>query len=172
VETGVAALSIEDARADGSLFDFDLAVARVRAAKATAGDAMLVARSEVYFTDHPKPLDEAIRRLRAFSDAGADCMYAPGPSRREDIAAIVKAVAPKPVNVLVGGPSELSVADLAGLGVRRISTGGALARMAWAGFQAAATEIASRGTFDAFRSGASGRDLNALFESDALRRPA
>jgi 2-methylisocitrate lyase-like PEP mutase family enzyme len=169
VDTGVAAVSIEDAKPDGSLFDFDLAVARVRAAKAAAGDAMLVARSEVYFTDHPKPLDEAIRRLQAFSDAGADCLYAPGPKTRDDISAIVAAVAPKPVNVLVGASSELTVADFAALGVRRISTGGALARAAWGGFTRAAEAIAA-GSFLAFDGAAPGGPLNAFFTSDTARR--
>jgi 2-methylisocitrate lyase-like PEP mutase family enzyme len=169
VDTGVAALSIEDAKPDGSLFDFDLAVARVRAAKAAAGDAMLVARSEVYFTDHARPLDESIRRLRAFADAGADCLYAPGPKTRDDITAIVNAVAPKPVNVLMGAASDLTVADLGALGVRRISTGGALARMAWAGFLQAAEGIAG-GRFRSLEGAAPGGPLNAFFTADAPRR--
>jgi 2-methylisocitrate lyase-like PEP mutase family enzyme len=169
VDTGVAALSIEDAKADGSLFDFDLAVARVRAAKAAAGDAMLVARSEVYFTDHPKPLDEAIRRLKAFSEAGADCLYPPGPNTREDIAALVRAVAPKPLNVLARDLHGLAVSDLAALGVRRISVGGLMARMAWSGFIGAAEKLAA-GSFDGFANAAPGGPLNAFFAADAERR--
>lgn len=174
VATGVAGLSIEDATADVPVLDLDLAVARIAAARAAidaaGGDTLLVARSEVFFSDHPAPLKEAIRRLKAFAAAGADCLFAPGAASREDIRALVEAVAPKPLNVLIGAPSELSVADLAGLGVRRVSTGGALARTAWAGFQAAATEIAEKGTFAGLKHAAPGRALNDLFAADARRR--
>jgi 2-methylisocitrate lyase-like PEP mutase family enzyme len=170
VDTRVAALSIEDARADGSLFDFELSVARVRAAKAAAGDAMLVARTEVYFTDHPKPLDEAIRRLKAFSEAGADCLYAPAPKTREDISALVQAVAPKPLNVLARELRGLAVADLAAMGVRRISVGGLMARTAWTGFIRGAEGLAA-GNFDDFEGAISGVPLNAFFASDTPRRP-
>ena len=174
VETGVAGLSIEDAtgEAKAPLFDLALAVERVAAARAAidaaGGQVMLVARSECYLTGHGEPLKEAIRRLTAFAAAGADCLYAPGPSSREDIAAIVEAVAPKPVNVLVRG--GLTVGDLAGLGVRRISVGGAMARMAWAGFMRSAREIAEVGRFNSFTDAASGKELDGFFSADALAR--
>ena len=177
IETGVAGLSIEDATGDAAspLFDFSLAVERVAAARAAieaaGGQVMLVARSECYLTGHSEPLKEAIRRLTAFAEAGADCLYAPGVRTPADIAAIVKAVAPKPVNVLAGGwPGSLNVAQLADLGVRRISVGGALARMAWAGVMRAARELAESGSFTAFEGAASGADLNRLFAADSARR--
>jgi 2-methylisocitrate lyase-like PEP mutase family enzyme len=171
VATGVAGVSIEDATLETPVIDFDLSVERIRAARAaiddTGGETLLVARAEVYFSDHPEPLKEAVRRLKAFAAAGADCLYAPGVKTREEIRALVEAVAPKPLNVLMGAPSDLSVADLAALGVRRISTGGALARMAWAGFQSAATEIAGQGTFGVLKNAASGNALNQIFATDA-----
>jgi 2-methylisocitrate lyase-like PEP mutase family enzyme len=174
VATGAAGLSIEDSTPETPVLDFDVAVARIAAARAaidaTGGDTLLIARSEVFFSAHPEPLKEAIRRLKAFAAAGADCLFAPGVATRQDISALVEAVAPKPLNVLMGGPSELTVADLAALGVRRISTGGALARMAWAGFQSAATEIAGQGTFGGLRNAAQGSALNDLFAADAARR--
>ena len=169
VETGVAGLSIEDATGDAKapLFDVALAVERVAAARAAidaaGGHVILVARTECYLTGHADPLNEAIRRLTAFAEAGADCLYAPGPRTREDIAAIVKAVAPKPVNVLARGPNWLSIRDLASLGVRRVSVGGAMARMAWAGFMRSAREIAEDGQFGAFDDAASGVELDRLF---------
>lgn len=175
VATGVAGLSIEDATGnrDAPLFDFALAVERVAAARAaidaTGDDVMLVARAECYLTGHPEPLKEAIRRLTAFADAGADCLYAPGPATREDIAAIVKAVAPKPVNVLARNLDGLTVADLAALGVRRVSVGGLLARMAWTGVFKAAQDLAE-GRFDAFADATPGGPLNALFADDAHPR--
>ncbi len=175
VETGVAGLSIEDATGDAKapLFELALAVERVAAARAAidaaGGNVVLVGRAECYLTGHPEPLKEAIRRLTAYAGAGADCLYAPGPWTREDIAAIVAAVAPKPVNVLARG-AELSVADLAGLGVRRISVGGAMARMAWAGLMRSAREIAGAGSFAAFADAASGADLDAFFAADAAGR--
>jgi 2-methylisocitrate lyase-like PEP mutase family enzyme len=174
VATGVAGLSIEDATADVPVLDFDLAVARIRAARAaidgSGGDTLLVARAEVFFSDHARPLKEAIRRLVAFAEAGADCLYAPGIKTREDIAAVVKAVAPKPVNVLARELGDLTVADLADLGVRRISVGGLMARAAWTGFQRAASELAGKGTFGGFAGATSGADLNALFAADSQRR--
>jgi 2-methylisocitrate lyase-like PEP mutase family enzyme len=181
IATGVAGLSIEDATGDAAapLFDFDLAVERVRAARAavdsaavdsTGGDVLLVARSEVFFTSHADPLKEAIRRLVAFAEAGADCLYAPGAASREAISAIVKAVAPKPVNVLARRLGPLSVADLAALGVRRISVGGAMARMAWAGLRRSASEIMEQGRFDAFADAAPGDQLDALFREDRAGR--
>ena len=149
--TGVAGLSIEDStgRDADPLFDFALALDRVRAARRAIDESgtgvLLTARSEGFIVGRPD-LAETIRRLTAFAEAGADCLYAPGIRTRSDIAAVVEAVAPKPVNVLVGGDFT-TVAELAELGVRRISVGGALARAAWSGFLAAAKEIAEDGTF-------------------------
>jgi 2-methylisocitrate lyase-like PEP mutase family enzyme len=149
IATGVAGLSIEDATAEVPVLDFDLAVARIRATRATIDASgtgtLLVARSEVFFSDHAQPLKEAMRRLVAFAEAGADCLYAPGVKSADDVAAIVKAVAPKPVNVLLTG--NLTVAQLADLGVRRVSVGGLLARAAWTGFRRAAEQLAGQGTF-------------------------
>jgi 2-methylisocitrate lyase-like PEP mutase family enzyme len=164
VATGIAGLSIEDSTRDGGepLYAFDRAVARIRAAR-TAIDksgtgVLLTARSEGFIAGRPD-LAETIRRLQAFSAAGADCLFAPGLSKKEDIAAVVQAVAPKPVN-LIGGP-WITVAEIAALGVRRISAGGSLARAAWRGFSSAAKEIAEHGTFGGF---AGPRlDLDALF---------
>lgn len=153
VQTGVAGLSIEDSTGNAAqpLFELDEAVARMRAARravdATGEDVMLIGRAECFLVGHPDPLNESIRRLQAYSEAGADCLYAPGVSELEDIAAIVRAVAPKPVNVLVGRAVPFDVATLAGLGVRRISIGGALAGTAWGGFLRAARGLA-KGRFD------------------------
>jgi 2-methylisocitrate lyase-like PEP mutase family enzyme len=169
--TGVAGLSVEDASGDPAapLFALDVAVARVRAARAaldTAGPGVLLTgRSEGFIVGRPD-LDETVRRLRAYADAGADVLYAPGLRSREQIQAVVAAVAPRPVNVLVAGDG-LSVADLAALGVRRVSVGGALARSAWGSFMRAAKLIADEGRFDGFAGAASGADLNALFRPGA-----
>ena len=149
--TGVAGLSIEDSTGDAShpLFDFGLAVERIRAARAaidTGGTGVLLTgRSEGFIVGRPD-LAETIRRLTAYAEVGADCLYAPGLRTKGDIAAVVKAVAPKPVNALVGS-DFVTVAELAELGVRRISVGGALARAAWTGFLQTAKEIAQHGTF-------------------------
>ncbi len=163
--TGVAGVSIEDSTGDPAepLFEFTLAVERVRAAcEALAGTGvMLIARTEGFITGRPD-LDQTLRRLTAFADAGADCLYAPGMRTREHIGAVVQAVAPKPVNVLVSTPFT-TVAELAALGVRRISVGGALARTAWGGFMSAAREIAERGTFEGLATAARSADLEALF---------
>ena len=161
-ETGVSGLSIEDFTGDKAkpLYDFDLAVARVKAARAAidkaGGDVLLTGRSEGFIRGRPD-LDETIRRLKAYAAAGADCLYAPGIATREQIGAVVKAVAPKPVNVLMGGPSDLTVEDIAELGGRRISVGGALARAAWGGFMRAAKLIADAGSFKGFAGTAAGR---------------
>lgn len=150
--TGISGISIEDSTGDAAspLFDLSLAAERVRAARqaidASGTGVLLTGRSEGYIAGRPD-LAETIRRLVAYSAAGADCLYAPGIRTRSDIEAVVRAVAPKPVNVLVGSNFS-TVAEMAGLGVRRISTGGALARAAWGGFLAAAREIASAGTFE------------------------
>src|SRR5438477_1498776 len=136
VETGVSGLSIEDSTSDPAvpLYDFELALARVRAAiDAAGGEVVFTARSEGFIRGRPD-LEETVRRLKAFAAAGADCLYAPGIRTREQIGAVVAAVAPKPFNLLIGAPIGLTVADVAALGVRRISIGGALARAAWGGF--------------------------------------
>jgi 2-methylisocitrate lyase-like PEP mutase family enzyme len=117
----------------------------------------------VFLQKHPSPLREAVRRLVAFAEAGADCLYAPGASTRDDIRAIVEAVAPKPVNVLARNLGGLAVRDLAAIGVRRVSVGGALARVAWGALQRAAGELLDAGTFTAFAEAAPGDGLNALF---------
>jgi 2-methylisocitrate lyase-like PEP mutase family enzyme len=174
VETGVAGLSIEDSTGDPKrpLYEFDLAVGRIRAARRAidrAGDdVLLVGRSEGFIAGAPD-LDETIRRLKAYSAAGADCLYAPGIRTRDQIAAVVDAVAPKPVNLLIGSPIGLTVKDAAGLGVRRISVGGALARAAWGGFIRAAKGLVA-GTFDAFADAAPGSELNRLFSDDVKGR--
>ena len=166
VATGIAGVSIEDSTGEAArpLFAFGLAVDRVRAAcEAVAGTGVLLtARSEGFIAGRPD-LEETVRRLTAFAEAGADCLYAPGIKTPEEIAAVVRAVAPRPVNVLVGGP-HTTVAELARLGVRRISVGGALARTAWGGFMSAASEIAHEGTFRGLATAAPFADLEALFK--------
>ncbi len=165
VETGVAGLSVEDSTGEAAapLYDFALAVERVAAARAaidaSGTGVLLTARSEGFIAGRPD-FDETVRRLRAFAAAGADCLYAPGLGEESQIAELVQAVAPKPVNVLTLG---LPVAALAGLGVRRISVGGSLARAAWGEFLRAAREIAAQGTFTAFDRAEAGGKLNRLF---------
>jgi 2-methylisocitrate lyase-like PEP mutase family enzyme len=166
IATGVAGLSIEDSSDDPSrpLFDFDLAVARIRAAR-TAIDAsgtpvLLTGRSEGFICGRPD-LKETIRRLIAYAEAGAECLYAPGLSTIEDVAAVVSAVAPRPVNVLAR--PTFTVAELTRAGVRRISVGGAMARAAWTAFLDAAREIGERGTFTALGRAIPGAELNGLF---------
>lgn len=175
VETGVAGLSIEDSTgvADGPLYPIDLAAERVRAARraihSVGGDTVLTGRAECFIVGRPD-LDDAITRLRAYSDAGADCLYAPGIRTAEQIAAVVAAVAPKPVNLLMAGAGELSVADIERLGVRRISVGGGLARLAWAVVADAAEKLAS-GSFEGFGISQPGVNTNAFFREDMARRP-
>lgn len=175
--TGVAGLSIEDSNGDpqNPLYDFDLAVARIKAARAaidrSAPDVLLTARTEGFIRGRPD-LAETIRRLKAFSDAGADCLYAPGIKTREEITAVVQAVAPKPVNLLIGWAGDLTVDEIASLGVRRISVGGALARAAWGGFIRAARQIALGGSFAGFCDAVPAADLNTLFRSEHKQRPA
>src|SRR5262245_53414039 len=150
-ETGIAGISIEDSTGDASrpLFDFTLAVERVAAARRAIDESgtgiLLTGRSEGFIAGLPD-LDQTIRRLTAYAEAGAECLYAPGIRSKQEIAAVVAAVAPKPVNVLVGSDFT-TVAELAAAGVRRISVGGSLARTAWGGFLEAAREIAEKGTF-------------------------
>ena len=168
IETGVAGLSIEDSTGNAAdpLFPVDVAVERMRAARkaidASGADVLLIGRAENFFAGRPD-LDDAIARLKAYSNAGADCLYAPGIKTREQIAAVVAAVAPKPVNLLVGGSSELSMVDIAELGVRRGSVGGGMARAAWGGFMRAARTLADEGRFDGFADAAPGSELNAFF---------
>lgn len=152
--TGIAGLSIEDSTSDASspLYDIELAVERIRAARAAIDESgtgiVLTGRSEGFVVGRPD-LDETIRRLRAYSQAGADCLYAPRLDTAEQVAAVVAAVAPKPVNLLINAPF-ISVAEAAALGVRRISVGGTLARAAWGGFLLAVREVAETGTFSRF----------------------
>lgn len=171
VETGVAGLSIEDSTGNERqpLYDFDLAIERVKAARkaidSSGESVMLTARCEAWLVGEKDPFETSIKRLTAYADAGADCLYAPmvAPNPKE-ISAIVQAVAPKPVNVLVSRPDpNLTVAKLAELGVRRISVGSGLARVAWGAFIRAARELANDGTFEGFAGAASGTDLNNLF---------
>jgi 2-methylisocitrate lyase-like PEP mutase family enzyme len=174
-ETGIAGLSIEDSTPDPSipLYDFDLALARVKAARAAidraGGDVIFTARSEGFIRSRPD-LDETIRRLKAYAEAGADCLYAPGIKTREQIEAVVKAVAPKPINFLMASATSFSVDDLAQMGVRRISTGGSLARVAWTAFVRSAREIAEHGTFKSFDGTMTNPELNAFFRDDVKSR--
>jgi methylisocitrate lyase len=170
VQTGIAGLSIEDSTRDASrpLFDFDLALERIRAAREAIDDSetgvLLTARSEGFVAGRPD-LNETIRRLCAFAEAGADCLFAPGLRRLSDIQAVVDAVKPKPVNVLVGSDFT-TVGELADVGVRRISVGGALARAAWVGFLQAAKEIAEQGTFTALARGVPSAEINGAFPTE------
>lgn len=170
VRTGVAGLSIEDSTGDATrpLYDLTVAVDRIRAARRaidqSGGDTLLVGRAECYLVGRAD-IGETTTRLRAYAQAGADCLYAPGLKTPEDIAAVVAAVSPKPVNVLVGSAGGLGMLDLASLGVRRVSVGGALARAAWGGFMRAARLLAEQGRFDEFARAASGDELNALFSA-------
>jgi 2-methylisocitrate lyase-like PEP mutase family enzyme len=165
--TGIAGLSIEDSSGDAAqpLYDFELAVERIRAARKAIDESgtriLLTARSEGFLVGRPD-LAETIRRLGAYAAAGADCLYAPRIENLADIGAIVTAVAPKPVNVLVGAPYT-TVDELRALGVRRISVGGALARAAWAGFLRAAQEIADYGTFSALSEAVPFAEIEAAF---------
>jgi 2-methylisocitrate lyase-like PEP mutase family enzyme len=167
VKTGVAGLSIEDSTGDAAkpLYERDFAIERIKAARAaidadTSG-VLLTGRCEGFLVGQTD-LAMVIDRLQAYSAAGADCLYAPGIRSKEQIAAVVKAVHPKPVNLLQGWPG-ISVAEATDLGVRRISVGGSLARTAWAGFMRAAREIAEQGTFNELGNGAPGGELNKMF---------
>lgn len=170
VATGVAGLSIEDSTGDGAapLYEARLAVDRIRAARgaidASGIPVVLTARCEAWLVGHPNPLRESLERLVAYAGAGADCLYAPGVRGPDEIAAIVKAVSPKPVNVLMSAPSPvLSVSRLTDLGVRRISVGSALARVAWGAFLRAARSIATTGSFDALADAVAFSELDGLF---------
>jgi 2-methylisocitrate lyase-like PEP mutase family enzyme len=170
VETGVAGLSIEDATGDPAapLHDLPVAVRRLEAARAavdaSGAGVVLTARAECHLVGHPDPLRESLRRLEAYAAAGADCLYAPGLRTREAVAAVVKAVAPRPVNVLVSAPG-FSVRELEDLGVRRVSVGGALARVAFGAFLRAAEEIARDGTFGELAGAVPHAHLQELFRT-------
>jgi 2-methylisocitrate lyase-like PEP mutase family enzyme len=167
--TGIAGLSIEDSTGDSSqpLFEFALAVERIRAARRAIDDSgtgiLLTARSEGFIVGLPD-LAKTIRRLTAYAEAGADCLYAPGIRTRAAIGVLVKEVAPRPVNVLVG--NDATVAELTDLGVRRISVGGALARAAWSGFLEAAREIAEKGTFSSLGRAVPYAEVNGFFAKE------
>lgn len=168
--TGIAGLSIEDSTGNAAspLFEFALSVERIRAARGAIDRSgtgiLLTGRSEGFIAGRPD-IAETIRRLTAYAEAGADCLYAPGIRNRADIAAVVKSVAPKPVNVLVGS-NFTTVAELAEIGVRRISVGGALARAAWTGFLEAAREIAMQGTFTHLARAVPFVDLDESFDTE------
>lgn len=172
VATGVAGLSIEDATGNAAMPLYELAQAadRIRAARRALDEAgsgvLLTARAECYLVNHPDPLNESLRRLAAYAEAGADVLYAPGVTDPKEIGQIVTAVAPTPVNVLMSANTGLSVADLAAMGVRRISVGSSLARSAWTGFIKAAKEIAEGGTFGGFDGMVPFSELNSLFEKE------
>jgi 2-methylisocitrate lyase-like PEP mutase family enzyme len=178
VQTGVAGLSIEDSTGEeeNPLYRLPLAVDRIRAARqaidASGSGVLLTARAECYLVGHPDPLRESIRRLQAYSEAGADVLYAPGVSKAEEIQQIIRSVSPKPVNILMSSNTGLHVTDLAAMGVRRISVGSSLARAAWTGFIRAAKEIAGKGSFAGFDGSVSFGELNSFFQSDLNKRLA
>jgi len=177
VETGVAGLSIEDSTGDESrpLFDLDHAVARIRAARKSIDksgcDVLLVGRAECFLVGRPD-IDETTKRLKAYADAGADCLYAPDIRERKHVAAVVKAVSPKPVNVLISGPGGLTIDEVVELGGRRISVGGAMARAAWGGFMRAANQLAKHQRFDGFAGAAPHGELNKFFRKWAFHQRA
>jgi 2-methylisocitrate lyase-like PEP mutase family enzyme len=176
VATGVAGLSIEDATGDPSapLFELPIAVERVRAARQaidrSGGDVLLTARAECYLVGHPDAFRESVHRLQAYAQAGADVLFAPGVQRPEEIKALVEAVQPKPFNLLVVRDVGLSVGDIAALGVRRISIGGALALAAWTGFMRAAQALKSDGSFAGLAELASYYDINNFLAADIRMR--
>jgi 2-methylisocitrate lyase-like PEP mutase family enzyme len=169
VQSGVAGLSIEDSTGNAAapLFDLDAAVERIRAARSAidkaGSDTMLVGRAECFLVGQPD-IDVTIGRLKAYANAGADCLYAPGIKTAEQIRAVVDAVAPKPVNLLIGF-ADFTLAQIEALGVRRVSVGGALARSAWGGFIRAAKLIVDEGRFSGFADAASGGELNKFFNA-------
>lgn len=171
MDTGVAGLSIEDSTGDHAhpLYDLDTALDRIRAARRAidkaGGDALLVGRCEGFLVGRPD-LEQTIARLKAYANAGADCLYAPGIRTSDQISAVVAGVAPKPVNLLIGWPGNLTVQQIGELGVRRVSVGGALARAAWGGFMRAAKLLAEEGKFDGFADAARGPDLDDIFRGN------
>lgn len=175
VAAGVAGLSIEDSTGNAAqpLFSVDEACQRLRAARRaiddSGADVMLIGRAECFLVGRPD-ITETVARLQAYAQAGADCLYAPGIRTPAHISAVVAAVAPKPVNLLLGSAGVMTVQEAAALGVRRISVGGAMARAAWGGFMRAARLLAEEGRFDGFEGAASGQELNAFFSAD-LKQP-
>ena len=171
IDTGIAGLSIEDSTADpkSPLLPLNVAVERIAAARRAideaGGDTLLVGRAENFVAGVPD-LEDAIARLRAYAQAGADCLYAPGINTREQIEAVVAAVRPKPVNLLIGGPSAFTLDELMKLGVRRVSVGGALARAAWGGLVTSVQGLAD-GRFDSLPKEPSGGWLNSMFNDVA-----
>jgi 2-methylisocitrate lyase-like PEP mutase family enzyme len=170
IETGVAGLSIEDnnGKKPASLYELQLALERLRAARAaidaSGKPVVLTARCEAWLVGHPEPYKVALERLIAYADAGADCLFAPGVRKPDEIATIVKAVSPRAVNVIVSSPSpELTLSRLTDLGVRRISVGSALSRVAWGAFMRAARSIAETGSFDGLADAAPFAELESLF---------
>jgi len=176
IATGVAGLSIEDATGDSMspLYDLPIALERVRAARQaideSGHDVLLTARAECYHVGHPDPLHESVRRLQAYAAAGADVLFAPGPQSLAEIKTLVEAVAPKPLNILVVRDIGVDVGEIARLGVRRISVGGALALAAWTGFIRAATTLWSEGSFAGLSDLVAYSDINNLFKDDSWRR--
>ena len=175
IDTGVAGLSIEDSTGldhGDPIRPLDAAVARLRAARraidASGKSVLLVGRCENFWLGKPE-INDTIRRLKAYSEAGADCLYAPLIRTEADIRAVVQAVAPKPVNLLVSGESPLTMTQIAAMGVRRVSVGGALARAAWGGFLRAARTLAADGRFDGFAGAAPGKELNGFFEGPGAK---
>jgi len=169
IATGVAGLSIEDAidRKEKLIYEFELAVERIRAAREAIGNSgvVLVGRAEGFLVGREN-IDQVMKRLVAYSEAGADCLYAPGFKQRDDIRAIVSAVAPKPSNILIGGAIGLSMEDAGVLGARRVSVGGAFARAAWGGFIRSAKELIEKGTFDELANASLYEELQKLFEQN------
>jgi 2-methylisocitrate lyase-like PEP mutase family enzyme len=169
VQSGVAGLSIEDSTGNAAspLFDMDTAVERIRTARnaidKAGADTMLIGRAECFLVGQPD-IEVTIARLKAYANAGADCLYAPGIKTPQQIKDVVDAVAPKPVNLLIGF-ADLTLTQIAGLGVRRVSVGGALARAAWGGFMRASKLIIEEGRFNGFSEAASGGELNKFFNS-------
>jgi 2-methylisocitrate lyase-like PEP mutase family enzyme len=169
VDTGIAGLSIEDSTGDAArpLFELPLAVDRIRAARAaidaSSSGVLLTARAECYLVNHPEPFRESLRRLHAYAEAGADVLFAPGLAERGDIKTFVTELSPKPLNVIMSKNTGLTVADVAALGVRRISVGSSLSRAAWTGFIRAAETIAKEGSFSGFDGLVPYAELNNFF---------
>jgi 2-methylisocitrate lyase-like PEP mutase family enzyme len=176
VATGVAGLSVEDSTGERSspLYELPLAVARIHAARQaidrSGGGVLLTARAECYHVGHPDAFRESVRRLQAYAEAGADVLFAPGPQKADEIKALVEAVQPKPFNLLVVRDIGLAVSDIAALGVRRISVGGALALAAWTGFVRAAQTLKSEGSFAGFAGLAPYADINEFLAADLRAR--
>ncbi len=176
VATGVAGLSIEDMTDDRArpLYNLPMSIARIKAARAAIDETdtgvLMTGRAECYLVGHAEPLKESILRLQAYADAGADVLYAPGVRVRDEMQTIVKELAPKPVNILMSANLGMRVADLADMGVRRVSVGSSLARAAWTGFINAAKAIATDGSFVGFDGLVPHPELNAFFRADREKR--